>query len=324
MSTYKIGVLGVGNMGYNHVRILASESGRFQLIGIYDPNMGRAEKVAAQFGIKTFPTAQALMSEVEAVVIAVPSSMHCEAAVQAAANGVHALVEKPLALTPKEGREISDAFEHAGCALAVGHVERFNPVVQELIKLLRHEHILAIEARRYSPFDGRITDANVVQDMMIHDIDLVCNVLLPNQNAALQAAAGLSHCSGKLDYTQALLSFQTGAVGVLGASRVTQNKVREILIHTDTSYIAADLLNRSLTVTQNTNLVVYEGQANAYRQDSVTQRVFVPMQEPLREELHAFYQLINGEESQIAQAAEANRALELCEQIIQQASTGNC
>ena len=155
---------------------------------------------------------------------------------------------------------------------------------------------------------------------MIHDIDLVCNVLLPDQGASLRAAAGLSYRSGKLDYTQALLSFRTGAVGVLGASRVTQNKVREILIHTDSSYIAADLLNRSLTVTQNTNLVVYEGQANAYRQDSVTQRVFVPMQEPLREELHGFHQLISGEESQIAQAADANRALELCEQIVQQAS----
>lgn len=320
MSICKIGVLGVGSMGFNHVRILASEPTMFQLVGLYDPDCTRAEKVAAQFGVKAFPSAQALMSEVEAVVIAVPSSMHGEVAAQAAANGLHTLVEKPLALTPEDGHKIAAAFESAGCALAVGHVERFNPVVQELIKLLRHEHILALEVRRYSPFNGRITDADVVQDMMIHDIDLVCNVLMPNQNAVLRTAAGFCHCSGRLDYTQALLSFQTGAIATLGASRVTQNKVREILVHTDTSYIAADLLNRSLTVTQNTNFVVYEGQANAYRQDSVTQRVFVPMQEPLREELCAFYRLMNGKEERIAQAADANRALELCAQIIQKAS----
>ena len=320
MNICKIGVLGVGNMGFNHVRILASESSLFQLVGIYDPDQGRAEKVAAQFGVKSFLSAQALMSEVEAVVIAVPSSLHCEVAVQAAAHGLHTLVEKPIALTPDDGRKIAAAFEHAGCALAVGHVERFNPVIQELIKLLRHEHILAVEARRYSPFNQRITDADVVQDMMIHDIDLVCNVLMSREDVQLQTAAGFSHCSPRLDYAQSLLLFQNGTVATLGASRITQNKVREILVHTDTSYIAADLLNRSLTVTQNTNFVVYEGQANAYRQDSITQRVFVPMQEPLREELCAFHRLICGREDQIAQATDANRAVELCDEIIQRAS----
>lgn len=315
MNICKIGVMGVGSMGFNHVRILSSETTLFQLVGIYDPDGARAEKVANQFSVKAFPSAQALLTEVDAVVIAVPSSLHHEVAIEAANRGVHALVEKPLALQPKDGQEIADAFSNAGCVMAVGHVERFNPVVRELVKILRHEHILAIEARRYSPFNGRITDADVVQDMMIHDIDLVCNVLLPGQNATLQAAGGFCHCSDRLDYVQALLAFGNGGVATLGASRVTQNKVREIIVHTDTSYIAADLLNRALTVTQNTNFVVYEGQEHAYRQDSVTQRVFVPMQEPLREELCAFYQRINGTGEQIAGAVDANYALDLCDQI---------
>lgn len=320
MKKVKIGVLGVGNMGFNHVRILSSEQNRFHLVGIYDPDQRRAEKVAAQFGVKSFLSDQALMSEVEAVVIAIPSSLHYEAAIQAAEHGLHVLVEKPITLILEDGRKIAAAFERSGSALAVGHVERFNPVVQELVKLIRHEHILAIETRRYSPFNRRITDADVVQDMMIHDIDLVCSILMERENVSLRAAAGFSQLSGRLDYAQALLSFQNGTVATLGASRVTQNKVREILVHTDNSYIAADLLNRSLTVTQNTNFVVYEGQANAYRQDSVTQRVFVPLQEPLREELCAFHRLIVGEESNIAQVADANFAVGLCEQIIQKAS----
>lgn len=315
MNICKIGVLGVGSMGFNHVRILSSETTLFHLVGIYDPDGARAAKVAAQFSVKAFPTAQSLMAEVDAVVIAVPSSLHHDVAIEAASHGLHALVEKPLALTLKDGQKIAAAYADADRVLAVGHVERFNPVVRELVKLLRHEHILAIEARRYSPFNGRITDADVVQDMMIHDIDLVCSVLLPGQNVTLQASGGFCHSSGRLDYVQALLSFDQGGVATLGASRITQNKVREIIVHTDTSYITADLLNRSLTVTQNTNFVVYEGQEHSYRQDSVTQRVFVPMQEPLREELCAFYHRINGAEEQIAGAVDANRALDLCEQI---------
>ena len=132
----------------------------------------------------------------------------------------------------------------------MGHVERYNPVVTELCKLVRHEKILALEVRRYSPYNGRITDADVVQDLMVHDIDLVCNVLMGRKLVDM---------------------FSAGEV-----------------VPTDHSYILADLLNRSLSLQRNTNLVIDEGKESAYRQDSVTQKIFVPMVEPLRMELIDF------------------------------------
>ena len=123
--------------------------------------------------MEAFSSMDALLDNVEAVVVAVPSSLHPSVGGHVAARGKHALIEKPLALSSREAEALTQSFTKAGCLLAVGHVERFNPVVVELKKVLRNESIIALEARRYGSFDGRISDANVVEDLMIHDIDLV-------------------------------------------------------------------------------------------------------------------------------------------------------
>ena len=258
------------------------------------------------------------MEQVDAVTIAAPSSLHKGLALEAVRHGVHALVEKPLALTSEDAEEISRAFAEAGLTLAVGHVERYNPVVTELCKLVRHEKILALEVRRYSPYNGRITDADVVQDLMVHDIDLVCNVLMGRKLVDM-FSAGESVVSGKLDYVQSLMRFEDGTVASVGASRVTQSKVREIVVHTDHSYILADLLNRSLSLQRNTNLVIDEGKESAYRQDSVTQKIFVPMVEPLRMELIDFVDHVMSGTEPAANGSAACRIIRIAEIVIAQA-----
>lgn len=318
MEIVKIGVIGAGSMGRNHVRILSAGHASYEFAGFYDADAQRAEAVARQFGVRAFPSLEALWERVDAVTIAAPSSLHRELALTAAAHGLHALVEKPLALNLADAEEIQSAFAAAGRTLAVGHVERYNPVVTELRKLLRHEKILALEVRRYSPYNGRITDANVVQDLMIHDIDLVCGVLLPETLQTVHAVGEIA-ASGKLDYVQSLLRFAGGTVATLGASRVTESKVREIAVHTDRSYILADLLNRSLAVLRNTNLVIDQGEASAYRQDSVTQKIFVPMVEPLQMELFDFVDCIRQGRTPEAGGPVACRAIAVAETIIGQA-----
>lgn len=318
MEKLRIGVIGAGSMGRNHVRILSTEKGSFEFVGFYDADQNRAAEITKQFSATAFPSTVALLEKVDAVTIAAPSSLHKEIALEAVRHGVHALVEKPLALTSEDAKEISRAFSGAGLTLAVGHVERYNPVVTELCKLVRHEKILALEVRRYSPYNGRISDADVVQDLMVHDIDLICNVLTEGKLLNV-SSAGEIVASGRLDYVQSLMRFQDGVVASVGASRVTQSKVREIVVHTDHSYIIADLLNRSLSVQRNTNLVIDEGSESAYRQDSVTQKIFVPMVEPLRMELVDFIDCVMRRRVPAANGHAACRTIEIAEMIIGQA-----
>ena len=179
MQQLRIGVIGVGNMGRNHVRILSEEERCFHLAGVYDADGARAQKIAEQFGTTASQEMEPLLQAVEAVVIAVPSSLHRAVWLLAAAHGVHALIEKPLAMSAGDAQALCRAFAASGKILTAGHVERFNPVYTELSKLLMHEQIIAIEARRYSPFDGRIKDANVAANLLriIEDEELHVQIL---------------------------------------------------------------------------------------------------------------------------------------------------
>lgn len=318
MRKLRIGVIGVGSMGRNHVRILSSAKGNFEFIGFYETNEGRADEVAHQFSVRAFSSVEALMEQADAVTIAAPSSVHKNIALMSAEHGLHTLVEKPLALTREDAEKISAAFSRNGLTLAVGHVERYNPVVTELCKLIRREKIVALEVRRYSPYNGRIDDADVVQDLMIHDIDLVCNVLLKAVPMNV-CSMGEITVSGRLDYVQSLMRFDNGIVATLGASRVTQSKVRELVVHTDHSYIIANLLDRSLSVLRNTNMVIGDVKESAYRQDSVTQRIFVPMVEPLQLELMDFADCVLTGRKPLADGQAACRAIEFAEIIAGQA-----
>lgn len=135
----KIGVIGTGHMGRNHVRVLSEEK-RFNLEGVFDADKELAKKVALQYQIKAFETLDSLLSQVDAVVVATPSSLHKEISLQVAKHGVHALVEKPLATTSEDAETIVEAFRDKNLKLAVGHIERFNPVFRELNKLVNQCH----------------------------------------------------------------------------------------------------------------------------------------------------------------------------------------
>ncbi len=314
MKKLKIGVIGVGNMGRNHLRILNEESARFDLAGIFDTNMERAAALAEFFGTEAVPNATELLKRTEAVVIAVPSSLHKEYGLLAASQGVSALIEKPLATTLRDATELTQAFSEHSCRLSVGHVERFNPVIATLKNVLQNEDIIAIEARRYSPFDGRIKDASVIEDLMIHDVDIVCN-LLDGHEITSVAGSGRIIKSGRLDFAQSLLQFDNGVQASVSASRVTADKVRELDIHTKDSFIKADLLAKTLLICTNTNMVIDEGKECSYKQDSLTQRIFVPIVEPLRAELVAFHQAVTEDRNIAVDGKLATHIISICEAI---------
>ena len=318
MKPIRIGVIGVGNMGRNHVRILANEKSLFELISIYDNSTHQTEKLSELYGIKAATDVLSLFDEVEAVIIAVPTSLHLDYGLLAAKNGVHALIEKPLALNSEDAAVLISAFEEADKTLMVGHVERFNPVVVELEKLLTAERLTAIEARRYSSFDGRITDASVVSDLMIHDIDIVCNLLCKEEIINLQSV-GSSVRSDMIDFAHCIIKFGNNAIASIAASRVSSDKVREIFVHTSKSYIKADLLSKTLNVTKNANMTIDiqtdDRGSMSYRQESISQRIFVPQIEPLVAELIHFGNCINNNLAPITDGYTALRAIKISEEV---------
>ena len=320
MHTLKIGVVGTGHMGKNHIRNITDEK-RFDFIGIYDVDYDRASELAAEYGTKAYKTLNGLLDDVEAVVVAVPSTLHKEVGLKVAEHGVHALIEKPLATNSEDARILTDAFGKKGLKLQVGHIERFNAVVQEAKKIVQGKDIFYIEARRYSAFSGsgRISDVSVIEDLMIHDIDIVCDLMEPEEVLDIRGN-GEKIRSGLTDFATCMLDFSSNAHAVINASRVSQEKERTIQIHTKDSTIFADLLTKTLTITQNTELVVESGNTSHYRQDAVVQKIFVPIIEPLRAELKSFYEAVVNGADILVDGNVAIRAIAICEKALERAT----
>ena len=190
MQPVRVGVIGIGNMGWHHARVLSLLRDA-ELVGVADPDPARGQLAVEQFGCRWFASYEEMLSEVEAVCIAVPTLLHHRVGMACFNAGVHVLIEKPIAATQDEAAELSAAAERAGRLLQVGHIERFNPAFRELVKVVANEEVVVLEARRHSPNPDRANDVSVVLDLMIHDIDLVLE-LAGSKVVRLAAAGGRS------------------------------------------------------------------------------------------------------------------------------------
>ncbi len=322
MELLKIGVIGTGHMGRNHVRVISNDK-RFEFVGVYDSNRDQSLEVASRFGVKCYDNVDDLLDDVEAVVVAVPSSIHKDVALNVVKHKVHALIEKPLATTSEDAKLIVDAFEKNNLTLAVGHIERFNPVFKELKKITQSEKVVYIEACRYSPFSGsgRIKDTTVVEDLMIHDVDLVCALMGEKKLTSIHGR-GESVVSGKTDFATCLMDFEGKAHAIVNASRISQNKERSIFVHTEDSCMHADLLSKSLEVFKSSNLIIDLSKDNSYKQDGVVQKIFVPIEEPLQAELISFYDSIVSNRPVVVDGYMGLRAIEICEVVAKRCMTG--
>ena len=325
MEKLKVGVIGCVHMGSHHVRNYSMELGYFNLIGVYDTDMKQAEKVANQYSTKAFGDIDLLLSAVDAVSVAVPSSLHKEIGLKVAQHNVHALIEKPIALNNEEAQILCQAFEEKNLKLQVGHIERFNPVITELEKFLDKDKIFFIEAHRYGPFsgNGRITDTSVVEDLLIHDIDLVCHIMAGIQVTDVRAN-GEKIQSNNIDFVTSMLNFGECAHAIINASRVSQNKERTICIHTKDSCIYADLLTRTLTISKETDLTIDGSGDSSYRQNGIVQKIFVPIQEPLRRELLSFYSSIIDGTPIVVTGQMGINAIRICEKVIDRINNQIC
>ncbi|WP_420616683.1 Gfo/Idh/MocA family protein [Candidatus Palauibacter sp.] len=236
MSRIPAGVVGVGKLGAEHARLLA-QSDAFELEGVHDRSTARAREVADTLSVPAFEEAGTLLDRVEAVVVAVPTVSHREAAAAAIRAGCHALVEKPLASSLAEADEILALAEEKGVVLGVGHVERFNGVLLAAEPWLDRPRF--IESLRMAPFQPRGADTTVILDLMIHDIDLV--LTLTEAPLADVRAVGVPVISPRIDLANARLSFEDGTVANITASRVALKALRKLRLFQRSGYFSLDL-----------------------------------------------------------------------------------
>jgi predicted dehydrogenase len=317
----KIGVIGVGNMGQHHARVLSLLKD-VEMVGVADINVERGLDTASKYRVRFFEDYRDLLPYVEAVCVAVPTRLHHEVGMTCLSAGVHVLVEKPIAASIAEAESLVNTAAESQCILQVGHIERFNPAFQELSKVLKTEELLALEAHRMSPYSNRANDVSVVLDLMIHDIDLLLE-LADAPVVRLTASGSSASNSGYLDYVTANLGFANGIVATLTASKVTHRKIRRIAAHCKNSLTEADFLNNEILIHRQTtaNCLTDYGQV-LYRQDGLIEKVYTSNIEPLHAELEHFVSCVRGGNQPSVGGEQALKALRLASLIEQMALDG--
>ncbi|MBI4340380.1 MAG: Gfo/Idh/MocA family oxidoreductase [Chloroflexi bacterium] len=311
--TITVGVIGVGSMGQHHARILASLPG-VKLVGVADANAQVAGSIAALYGAEPYTDYRQLLGKVEAVTIAAPTAMHHAIGLECISRGLHGMMEKPVASTAAQARELDQAAQRHGVVLQAGHVERFNPTFGEMANVLAKERLLALEARRLSPYVPRAAETSAVLDLMVHDLDL-CLTLADSPVVDLQAL-GIQAKVPNLDHASAHLLFASGVMASLTASKISQQKVRELTAICEGGVVQADLLARTVVVHREA-ISDYRAEQEKvmYRQQGVVEQVYVPMVEPLYAELKHFVDCVREGRTPLVTARDGIRVLELAEAI---------
>ena len=302
MKPVRVGVVGTGMMGNFHLRTYAAMK-EVELVGVFDVDAERAEKIAAQYNCQAFTDLDALAAEVEAVSVVTPSVTHADVGSRLLAKKVPCLIEKPLATTEEDCQKLINTAKENQVVLAVGHIERFNPAVDKLSQILKNNQpeIQAIDARRMSLASARITDVDVVEDLMIHDIEVVMSLM----NSPVTAVRAQGFADGH-DHASALLKFANNAFANVTASRITKDRIRTLDVMTDAGHFALDYIGQTLELRLPGSPVL---EANV---STVQNNISVFAEPPLLLELRHFIDCVqNNKEPRVSgeQALEALRVV---------------
>jgi predicted dehydrogenase len=325
----RVAVIGAGAMGRNHARIY-SELPNIELVGIADAHYETAHTVAKRYGTKGYVDHRQLLKEQrpDAVTIAVPTVHHLETACSVIEQGVHLLIEKPIASSVEEGKQIIDAAQKANIHLTIGHVERFNPAVIALKeRLARGElgQIFQLDARRQGPFPSRVYDVGVVIDLAVHDLDIiryVSNAEITRMYAEIERRVHSTH----EDMMSSLLRLDNGAVSSLTINWLTPTKIRELCVTGERGMFRVDYLTQDLFFFENAitdeesweTLSILRGVS-----EGRMIRHFVNKKEPLRIELEAFLAAVRGEAPIAVTGVDGLKALQLAQALVK-SGTENC
>jgi predicted dehydrogenase len=301
----RVGVIGTGALGFHHARLLRRMDG-VDFTGIYDVDPARAAQVARELETTAHPSLEALLSGVEAVSIAVPTPAHTEVGLAVLARGIAALIEKPLADSLAGAEALVARAAQARVVLQVGHVERFNRAVRAAAPYLDEPRFLQTE--RLAPFQPRGTDVAVILDLMIHDLDLILELVRSEVREV--RATGVPVLTPHVDIANARVEFANGAVALVTASRISRERTRRLRIFQPTGYFSLDMAQGSGRFYR---LKPGWQEMGAGRIEDIVEavRLEAPEAEPLKLELESFLRAVRGECEVVVSGAAGAQALAL-------------
>ena len=312
----KIGVIGAGHLGKFHLNNWAAIAG-VQLVGFCDTDDANAAAVSEKYQLKRYTDAGALMDDCDAVDIVAPTSAHfklCEAAIK---KGKHVFVEKPLANTMDEARELVKLAKEANIKFQVGHVERFNPAFLALKDQVIQP--MFIEVHRLSQFNPRGTDVSVILDLMIHDIDIILNLVKSNVNYI--RANGVAVMSDTPDIANVRIEFDNGCVANLTSSRISMKKMRKMRLFQKDAYIGIDFLEKKTEIIKlNTpgekNVFTFDIETNHGKKTIAISNPNIQDVNAIKMELEEFRDAILNNTNTPVSVVDGFRAMEVAHQIL--------
>ena len=308
MNKIRVGVVGVGALGRHHARVYASLP-EAELVGVVDPFPGRAEEVAGPLKTKVYPGYSDLFGRVDAVSIATPTILHAAIGERFLKEGIHVLIEKPIANTLQDADRLIQAAQSNDRVLQVGHLERFNPAVKQLREIVRRPRFF--EAHRMGLFSPRSLDIDVVLDLMIHDLDII-TTLVPSPVARV-SAVGIAILTNRIDIANARIHFEDGCVANVTASRVSMEKIRKLRLFQKQEYISLDYTRQDISIFS------LNQKPGSGIPEIISRKLTPENREPLQQELHAFLMATQGLEKVECSGKDGRKALELALQVLDQA-----
>jgi predicted dehydrogenase len=306
MEKVRVGIIGVGYLGTQHARIL-SYLEEAELKGVADIDLKKAMLIGNRHGVPYCENFEDMLDEIDAGIVAAPTSEHFSITKRLLKEGKSVLVEKPMTDTVEQAKQLVELSKRNGLIFQVGHLERFNPAVEALNNIISEPKF--IEVQRLGSFSARSLDTNVVLDLMIHDLDIILDLI--KDEVKVIRSSGIHVLSEKFDIANARLEFQSGCVATLTASRVHQGKVRNLRIFEPTAYYSINYIDQEVKVFP------------LNRQQTDIKTLKIKKEEPLKKELTNFFKCVRDGRTRKVSGEEGLRALKLAHQVLDQIETAS-
>jgi len=319
----KIGVIGLGSMGKNHARV-CSELNTIQLAGVSDIDTTTVKTIADRFHTNSFTTHKDMIKEIDAAIIATPTVTHHKIAMDMLNQGKHVLVEKPICESVQKAEELVKKAKKEGLILAVGHIERYNPVVRFVKDSMNSKklgELISLASKRVSSFPGRIRDVGVVFDFGIHDIDVMR--YLGGEVTSVYARAGnfnknITH----EDHANIIMNFENGVCGVIEVNWLTPVKIRKLFLTCSEYFVEVDYIDQSITMSSSSFSKIDEMNLfNVPIQHNVN-TISLEKKEPLRNEIMDFIRAVEHMTKPLVTGEDGLQALKIAEAATQSYKTG--
>ncbi|MCF1714592.1 Gfo/Idh/MocA family oxidoreductase [Flavihumibacter sp. RY-1] len=312
----KIGVFGTGHLGKFHLNNWKEIAG-VDLVGFFDPNDQTAEEVSKQYGIPRFDDPVALLQAIDAADIVAPTNFHFELCQLAIRNGKHVFVEKPLANTMDEARELVKLVKESNVKMQVGHVERFNPAYLATKNLKLNP--MFIEVHRLAQFNPRGTEVSVILDLMIHDIDIILHMV--KSEVKNISSSGVAVMTDTPDIANVRIEFNNGCVANLTSSRISMKKMRKMRLFQKDAYVGIDFLNKKTEVIRlkadaDENVFEFDIDTPKGKKTIAVANPTVPEVNAIKKELEEFRDAILNNTPTVVSEVDGFRAMEVAHQIL--------